>query len=178
MAEVEDAIASFLPNGNPSQFSLITPKEVFRTIRETQVHCAPTSERICEDINGFDHVLDKIIESEGTIVKDEGLRHGRRAMNHKGDDQLTTRLRSAQRKSTLQMTEIHPELKFIRDEIIKSEDGNINIEAVLERLAENTAEAERQGLAKEIAEELQQENVEEGTIGEDLGNDMEGEEEE
>ena len=178
MAEVEDAIASFLPNGHPSKFSLITPKEVFRTMRETQVHCAPTPERICEDINGFDHVLDKIIESEGTIVKGEALRHGRRAMNHKGDDQLTTRLRSAQRKSTLQMTEIHPELKFIRDEIIKSEDGHINIEAVLERLAENTAEAERQGLAKEIIEELQQENVEEGTIGEDLGNDMEGEEEE
>ena len=146
-------------------------------MRETQVHCAPTPERICEDINGFDHVLDKIIESKGTIVKGEALRHGRE-MNHKSDNQLTTCLKSAQRKSTLQMTEIHPELKFIRDEIIKSEDGHINIEAVLERLAENTAEAERQGLAKEIIEELQQENVEEGTIGEDLGNDMEGEEEE
>ena len=147
-------------------------------MRETWVHCAPTPERICEDINDFDHVLDKIIESKGTIVKGEALRHGRREMKHKGDERLTTRLKAAQRKSTLQMTEIHPELKFIRDEIIKSEDGHINIEAVLERLAENTAEAERQGLAKEIIEELQQENVEEGTIGEDLGNDMEGEEEE
>ena len=66
---------------------------------ETWVHCAPTSERICEDINGFDHVLDKIIESKGTIVKDEGLRHGSRAMSHQGDNQLTTRLRPAQRKS-------------------------------------------------------------------------------
>ena len=46
------------------------------------------------------------------------------------------------------------------------------------RLIQNTAEAERQGLVEEIIEELQQENVEEGTIGEDLGNDMEGEEEE
>ena len=147
MAEVEDAIASFLPNGHPSKFSLITPKEVFRTMRETQVHCAPTPEGICEDINGFDHVLDKIIESEGTIVKGEALRHGRRAMNHKGDNQLTTRLRSAQRKNTLHMAEIHPELKFIRDEIIKSEDGNINIEAVLEELTENTVEAEWQRLA-------------------------------
>ena len=119
-------------------------------------------------------VLDKIIESEGTIVKDEGLRHGRRAMNHKGNEQLTTRLKSAQRKSTLHMAEIHPELKFIRDEIIKSEDGNIDIEAALEELAV----AERQRLAEEIIEELQQENVEEGTIGEDLGNDMEEEEEE
>ena len=145
---------------------------------ETWVHCAPTPERICEDINGFDHVLDKIIESKGTIVKGEALRHGRREMKHKGDNQLTTRLKSAQRKSTLQMTEIHPELKFIRDKIIKSEDGNINIEAVLERLAENTAEAERQRLAEEIIEELQQEKVEESTIGEDLGNDMEGDEEE
>ena len=62
-------------------------------------------------------------------IKDEGLRHGRRAMNHKGNEQLTTRLRSAQRKSTLHMAEIHPELKFIRDKIIKSEDGSINIEA-------------------------------------------------
>ena len=123
-------------------------------------------------------VLDKIIESEGTIVKDEGLRHGRRAMNHKGNEQLTTRLRSAQRKSTLHMAEIHPELKFIRDKIIKSEDGSINIEAALEELAEITAIAERQRLAEEIIEELQQENVEEGTTGEDLGNDMEEEEEE
>ena len=104
--------------------------------------------------------MDKIIESEGTIVKDEGLRHGRRAMNHKGNEQLTTRLRSAQRKSTLHMAEIHPKLKFIRDEIIKSEDGSINIEAALEELAEITAIAERQKLAEEIIEEVQQENVE------------------
>ena len=97
-------------------------------------------------------------------------------MNDKRNEQLTTRLGSSQRKSTLHMAEIHPELKFIRDEIIKSEDGNINIEAALEELAENTAEAERQGLAEEIIEELQQENVEEGTTGEDLGYDMEGEE--
>ena len=118
-----------------------------------------------------------MIESKGTIVKGEALRHGRE-MNHKSDNQLTTCLKSAQRKSTLQMTEIHPKLKFIRDEIIKSEDGHINIEAVLERLAENTAEAERQRLAEDIIEDLQQENVEEGIIGEDLGNDMKGEEEE
>ena len=123
-------------------------------------------------------VLDKIIESKGTIVKDEGLRHGRRAVNHKGKEQSTTRLRSAQRKSTLHMAEIRPELKFIRDKIIKSEDGSINIEAALEELAEITAIAERQRLAEEIIEELQQENVEEGTTGEDLGNDMEEEEEE
>ena len=70
--------------------------------------------------------------------------------------------------------EIHPKLKFIRDKIIKSEDGSINIEAALEELAV----AERQKLAEEIIEEVQQENVEEGTIGEDLGNDMEEEEEE
>ena len=123
-------------------------------------------------------VLDKIIESEGTIVKDEGLRHGRRAMNHKRNEQLTTRLRSAERQSTLHMAEIHPELKFIRDEIIKSEDGSINIEAALEELAEITAIAERQRLAEEIIEEVQQENVEEGTTGDDLGHDMEVEEEE
>ena len=48
----------------------------------------------------------------------------------------------------------------------------------MEELEENTAEAERKILSEEIMEELQQENVEEGTIGEDLGNDMEGEEEE
>ena len=50
------------------------------------------------------------------------------------------------------MAEIHPELKFIRDKIIKSEDGNIDIEAALEKLAETTAEAERQRLAEEIME--------------------------
>ena len=90
------------------------------------------------------------------------------------NEQLTTRLKSAQRKSTLHMAEIHPELKFIRDEIIKSEDGNINIEAALEKLAQ----AERQRLAEEIIEEVQQKNVEEGTTGDDLGHDMEVEEEE
>ena len=35
-----------------------------------------------------------------------------------------------------------------------------------------------QRFAEEIIQEVQQENVEEGTTGEDLGNDMEGEEEE
>ena len=36
-------------------------------------------------------VVDKFVtNSPGTIVKDEGLRHGRRAMNHKGNEQLTT----------------------------------------------------------------------------------------
>ena len=80
------AIASYLPNDHPYKFSLNTPKEVFRTMREIWVHCAPTPERICEDINGFDHVLDKIIESKGTIVKGEALRHGRE-MNHKSDNQ-------------------------------------------------------------------------------------------
>ena len=45
-------------------------------------------------------------------------------------------------------------------------------------MAENAAEAERQRLAEEIIEELQQENVEEGTTGDDLGHDMEVEEEE
>ena len=48
----------------------------------------------------------------------------------------------------------------------------------MEELAENTAKAERQRLAEEIMEEFQQENVEEGTTGENLGHDMEGEEEE
>ena len=76
------------------------------------------------------------------------------------------------------MTEIDPKLKFICDEIVNSDDGNVNMQDVLERLVKNTTEAERQGLAEEIAKELQQENVEEGTIGEDLRNDMEGEEEE
>ena len=87
-------------------------------------------------------------------------------MNHKGDERLTTRLKAAQRKSTLQMTEIHPELKFIRDKIIESEDGHINIEAVLEESAKNTAEAAQQRLVEEIIEDLQQENVEAGPIGE------------
>ena len=56
--------------------------------------------------------------------------------------------------------------------------GRKPIQDALERLKEETAEAERQRLAEEIIEELQQENVEEGTTGEDLGHDMEGEEEE
>ena len=64
------------------------------------------------------------------------------------------------------MTEIHPELKFIRDGLIKSEDGHINIEAVLEESAKNTAEAAQQRLVEEIIEDLQQENVEAGPIGE------------
>ena len=48
----------------------------------------------------------------------------------------------------------------------------------MEELAEKTAEAERQRLAEEIIEEVQQKNVEEGTTGDDLGHDMEVEEEE
>ena len=95
------------------------------------MNCAPTSERICQDINDFDNVLDKIIDSEGTIVKSEGLRHGRRAMNHKGNKELTTRLKASQRKSTLSEVDIHPKLRLIRDELVNSEDGKIDIPNVV-----------------------------------------------
>ena len=46
------------------------------------------------------------------------------------------------------------------------------------KLIYDTAKVERHVLAEEIIEDLQQENVEEGITGDDLGNDMEGEEEE
>ena len=99
-------------------------------------------------------------------------------MNHKGSKELTTRLKASQHKSTLSEVDIHPELRFIRDEIVNSKDGTINIANVVQRLAEASAEAERQALGQELVQELQQENQQEGTTGEDLGHDMEGEEEE
>jgi len=172
------ALAPFLPNNHPWKFSLHTSKDVMRKMREVWINCAPTSERICQDINDFDHVLDMIINSEGTIVRSEGLRHGRRAMNHKGSKELITRLKASKRKSTLSEADIHPELRLIREEIVNSEDGTINIANVVQRLAEATAEAEQQAFDQELVQELQQENQQEDTTREDLGHDMEGEEEE
>ena len=74
-------------------------------------------------------------------------------MNHKGSKELTRRLKASQRK-----------IRLIRDELVNSEDGKIDIPNVVQRLAEAMAEAERQALG----DELQQENQQETIIGEDL----------
>ena len=54
-----------------------TPLEVESTMRRCWT-VEPTSDRIVEDIQKFESVLDKIIAAQGYVVHDEFLRTGRR----------------------------------------------------------------------------------------------------
>ena len=78
----------------------------------TWMKCAPTSDRIAEDIIKIVPMLDKIIEAKGTIVLDENFRTGRRARKMHGEGDRKTKLRKRDRKSThLLELPVHPALK-------------------------------------------------------------------
>ena len=54
-----------------------TPNELWSTV----IRCwnvEPTSQRIIDDIMGFEDVIDKVIAAQGCVVTDLRLRHGRR----------------------------------------------------------------------------------------------------
>jgi hypothetical protein len=84
-----------------------TPDEVALSLRRAW-EVAPTSERICEDVKGFENALDRIIEAKGTIVPDLALRSGRRYMSLKGNKQLKCKPRQSQRKDTIELPPVHP----------------------------------------------------------------------
>jgi hypothetical protein len=78
---------------------------------------APSSEQIVEDIRGFQQVLKKVVEANGTIVRNEGLRHGRRLLRHDIKGLLTTRLKISQRKENLCQAALDPKLQFLLDDL-------------------------------------------------------------
>ena len=151
------AISSFLPHTHKDAMHLGTPAQVAATMTKCwQVE--PTSERIVQDIMALPMVLQKIIDAEGTIVLNEGVRHSRRAMRHDGNGLLTTRLKPSQRKSTLRQRPLHPSLHFIRNAIINTDDGLINIEAAIAK-AEEDAELAEQDAEEEEVERVRLENI-------------------
>ena len=79
------SLASVFPFGDPRRiFSQGTPKEVFKLMKETWEHCAPTRERMEEDMLNWSRVCDKIIEAKGVMVPDMNFRSGRRLLREDG----------------------------------------------------------------------------------------------
>ena len=70
-----------LPRADPDRFSLATPAECWRSVERTWEH-APTSERICQDIERMFESIDVVVTNRGTAVDFEHLRHGRRERDH------------------------------------------------------------------------------------------------
>lgn len=70
-----------LPRDNPDRFSLTTPSDCWSAVERTWEH-APTSERICQDIERVFESIDAVVKNRGTAVDFEHLRHGRRERDH------------------------------------------------------------------------------------------------
>ena len=68
---------------------------------ETWMKCAPTSDRIMEDILKIVPVLDRIIEAKGAVVPDEFYRTGRRCRHVDAKGDCTQKPDVRQRKATL-----------------------------------------------------------------------------
>ena len=96
------ALTSIYKKSDPQRFNMGTPDEVALSLRRAW-EVAPTSERICEDVKGFENALDRVIEAKGTIVPDLALRSGRRYMSLKGNKQLKRK-----RKDTIELPPVHP----------------------------------------------------------------------
>ena len=109
------SLAKLMPEDHPAHktFNMGTPGAVWSCMVKTWM-CSPTSSRIIEDIEHLPEVLDKIIAAEGCVVQDEFLRTGRRARAAEDQDSAhqpsTRKIRQRQRKETLEMPPIHPDL--------------------------------------------------------------------
>ena len=57
-----------LEDDDERKFSMATPQQAWSCVERCWMECAPTSERIVEDIKGMREVLDIIIEHRGTMV--------------------------------------------------------------------------------------------------------------
>jgi hypothetical protein len=147
------SMSTFLPKADPRRLSMHTPAALFETMKLCWDFCEPTSERIVQDIEGFDRALEMIIEAKGTIVKAEGLRHGRRAARHNGKGELTTRLRSSQRKATLKERPLLPQLKMIHDQFMASDTGVFNFIEAQELLNKKIEEAKKLAILEEEMED-------------------------
>ena len=112
------SLASVFPFGDPRRiFSQGTLKEVFKLMKETWEHCAPTRERMEEDMLNWSRVCDKIIEAKGVMVPDMNFRSGRRLLREDGKatapgELRKTKARKRDRISTVPWNLcLHPDLK-------------------------------------------------------------------
>ena len=105
------ALAWSLDESDPvrSTWGLGTPDLVWASMYRTWSH-SPTNDRVKEDVEHFEAVLEKVVEAEGCVVRDEFLRRGRRARRSDGKSELKSRQRKRQRKDTIKAIEHHPEL--------------------------------------------------------------------
>ena len=120
------AFSSFLPIGDERRFEMGTPSAVMRTMKRCW-EVAHSSSHIIVYAERYNFFLENIVAAEGIVVPGEALRSGRRALNHKGDGLIQTRLRRANRKELLRGRDLHPSIQFIRDCILKSTDGTVNL---------------------------------------------------
>ena len=97
---------------------------------------APTSSQIIVYAEKFKEILEKIVAAEGTMVPGTALRSGRRALNHKVDWEILTRLRQSNRKVLLRGRILHKDAAFLRDNMLRSADGTVSIEQNIERVDE------------------------------------------
>ena len=97
-------------------FSQGTPNEVWHLMSETWKHCAPSTESLLEDFNGWPRVAEKIVAAGGAWVHDECFRSGRRVIrvDHKGAKgaMRKTKLSKRDRKATMDKElVVHPALR-------------------------------------------------------------------
>ena len=120
------SLSSIYSIDDPRRFNMGTPSEVWSTMSRCW-DIEPTSDRIIQDIQYFEAVLDKIIASKGCIVSDENLRHGRRCDGWKskyGKD--IQKPRNRQKKDTLgQQLLLHADCQDAYDKLSMM---NMNIE--------------------------------------------------
>jgi hypothetical protein len=106
------SLATYYPKGHAmrEKWNLGNVDALWNCMAETWMKCAPTSDRIAEDIMKIVPVLDKIIEAKGGVVPDEFYRTGRRwrRVDDKGD--CTRKPGVRQRKGTLAAKPYHPDL--------------------------------------------------------------------
>ena len=84
---------------------------LWNCMAKTCMKCAPTSDRIAEEIMKTEQVLGKIIEAKGGVVPGEFYRTGRRwrRVDDKGD--CTRKPGVRQRKGTLAAKPYYPDLE-------------------------------------------------------------------
>lgn len=144
------ALTSNLPRKDPRKFQLGTPKEVFRCMERCWV-VEPTSERVAQDISGWEQIIDKLIESKGCVVQGESLRSGRRARRADGDTDVATRVRNFQRKGTKSNRPVHPDAQECYEQLMN---GTLDSETFADQALEVIAGFEADDLIRETSLEL------------------------
>jgi hypothetical protein len=81
----------------------------------------PTSARIVEDILTFPRVLQNIIDNEMKVLPDEFLRFGRGQRNAADINDLKRNQRSRQRKQTLVLPPVHPDLQDAYNKLLRGD---------------------------------------------------------